>query len=191
MTEQEKDPGGKSPHQPGAKLDQGKVRAGLLFRDFGSALREIAQVTTFGADKYTPSGWRHVPNGKERYFDAAIRHLLVSGVEELDAESGLGHLEHAVWNLLAVIELNQAEKGHEGNIAAKLFADKVLGAVQSMGGKLKKEDLVCFHCDKSVAGEPSIITRKINEDNTSEKVAFCTDCYKMIHGHDIKSGGTI
>lgn len=102
----EVDPHGRHPNAPGAKLDLGKPRAGLLLQDFGTALQRVAEVTTFGADKYTPSGWVAVPDGEQRYFDAAVRHLLATSREDCDSDSGLGHLEHAVWNLLAVIELN-------------------------------------------------------------------------------------
>ena len=50
----------------------------------------------FGAAKYGADNWQHVPNARQRYFDAAMRHLLAwwDG-ERLDAESGLPHLAHA------------------------------------------------------------------------------------------------
>lgn len=101
MRVDETDPTGRSAHEPGAKLDAGKLRAGLL-HDFHNALRAVAEVSTFGAKKYAPHSWLHVPNGEERYFDALWRHLLADGI---DPDSNLDHLHHAAWNLLAIIEL--------------------------------------------------------------------------------------
>lgn len=100
------DPHGIPQHAPGAKLDAGKVRAGLMFSDFARALDAVAQVTTYGAEKYTPRGWRTVPNGPARYADAQMRHHLAAARgEERDAESGLLHAAHAAWNALARLEL--------------------------------------------------------------------------------------
>ena len=102
----EKDPTGRSPHEAGAKLDDGKVRAGLVLGDFSNALLSVAGVGTYGATKYSDHGWLDVPNGVERYLDAHMRHLLIhmSG-EKIDPESGLTHLAHCAWNMLAMLEL--------------------------------------------------------------------------------------
>jgi hypothetical protein len=100
----EKDPKGLPSAAPGAKNDLGKVEAGLLL-DFGLALKGVAQVSTFGAKKYSRHGWIHVDEGERRYRDAGIRHLLASNLEENDPESGLLHLQHQAWNFLAELEL--------------------------------------------------------------------------------------
>ena len=102
----EQDPGGRDPHQSGAKLDAGKNRLGLVLGDFAKALEQVGQVGTFGAKKYTDHGWLDVPNGVERYTDALWRHLLAeAGGEAQDQQTELLHLSHACWNLLAVLEL--------------------------------------------------------------------------------------
>lgn len=100
------DPHGIDQHAPGAKLDAGKPRVGLMLDGFALALMEVAKVTTYGAGKYTPSGWESVPDGEARYKDALLRHLLQSGHEELDPESGLPHLAHCAWGALALLELH-------------------------------------------------------------------------------------
>lgn len=98
----ESDPHGISPHQPGAKLDAGKNRLGLVLMDFASALIEVGKVGTFGANKYTPHGWMSVPNGAERYTDAMFRHLMAEGRgEEVDPDSQLLHAAQTAWNALA------------------------------------------------------------------------------------------
>ena len=71
----EQDPNGITQHEPGSKLDAGKNKAGVL-ADFSRALLAVSEVGTFGADKYSRGGWQSVPNGVERYTDAAWRHLL-------------------------------------------------------------------------------------------------------------------
>ena len=105
----ETDPNGINQHAPGAKLDDGKIMAGVL-SDFSLALIEVAKVGTFGAKKYSRGGWQHVENGPERYYDALWRHLLDERHEPIDKESGLLHLSHLCWNVLARLELILREK---------------------------------------------------------------------------------
>ena len=106
----ERDPLGIAAHQPGAKLDAGKTKAWLCLSGFSHALSEVANVTTQGAKKYTPNGWRSVPGGKERYMDALARHLLALGRgEHLDQDTGCLHLAQVAWNALAVLELDISE----------------------------------------------------------------------------------
>lgn len=94
---------------PGAKADAGKNRMALVLGGFATALTKVSEVGTFGANKYTDHGWRVVPNAEQRYMDAALRHMFehLRG-EASDSDSGLPHLAHAAWNLLAVMELRDA-----------------------------------------------------------------------------------
>ena len=92
-------------HQ-GAKNDIGKVRAGLLVKDFPHALTAVARVATFGAQKYAAHSWKTVPGAEERYHDALHRHILAQASGEVnDTESGLPHAAHVAWNALALLEL--------------------------------------------------------------------------------------
>ena len=102
----EKDPHNINQHDPGAKLDDGKVRAGLVINGFSIAITEVAKVGTYGAKKYSDNGWVAVPDGVNRYTDAMYRHLLkeASG-ESTDNETGILHAAHAAWNALARLEL--------------------------------------------------------------------------------------
>lgn len=102
----DQDPHGKSQHEPGAKLDAGKNRLGLVLGGFSLALCQVGLIGTYGANKYTDNGWMSVPNAADRYRDALYRHLMAfEGGEECDPESGLKHLAHAAWNALAILEL--------------------------------------------------------------------------------------
>lgn len=106
------DPNGKSAHEPGAKLDDGKIMAGVL-ADFSLALLEVAKVGTFGAKKYSRGGWQFVPNAIERYGDAKWRHLLAEQHETYDKDSGLLHIAQEAWNVLAELELTLREMPDE------------------------------------------------------------------------------
>lgn len=107
MKKDEKDPLGRNPHEPGAKLDAGKPCAYRGAIDyFPRAINAVAAVSTFGASKYAWKGWETVPEGIERYSDALVRHLLAEGTGELqDSDSGLLHAAHGAWNALARLEL--------------------------------------------------------------------------------------
>lgn len=98
-------------HVPGAKDDKAKPMAGVLL-DFSRALQTVVDVGTYGAKKYTRTGWATVPEGSQRYLDAMMRHLLAMDVDPdgLDKETGLPHLAHVAWNALAVLELQARRK---------------------------------------------------------------------------------
>ena len=86
----------------GRKFDQGKPRYGLLPP---LALQEMARVLTHGAKKYDAGNWKHVPDSKRRYFDAAQRHLWAwKEGEQIDPESGKHHLAHALCCLTFLYE---------------------------------------------------------------------------------------
>lgn len=102
----DEDPNGLSQDQPGAKLDSGKSRPGLVLGGFSQALMKVSDVGTFGASKYSDNGWMQVVNGRGRYTDALYRHLMAeAGGEVHDSESEIEHAAHAAWNALARLEL--------------------------------------------------------------------------------------
>lgn len=102
----EADPNGKSQHEPGAKLDAGKHRVGLVLGGFARALLAVSAVGTYGAAKYTDDGWTSAPDGQQRYTDAMLRHWLMESFgESRDDETGLLHAAHFAWNALARLDL--------------------------------------------------------------------------------------
>ncbi len=104
--QRETDRYGKCQHEPGAKLDAGKNRLGLMLMGFAAALEEVGKVGTYGASKYSPNGWESVPDGVERYTDAMFQHLFAEKTEgPRDAATGFLHAAHAAWNALARLEL--------------------------------------------------------------------------------------
>jgi len=86
----------------GRKFDGGKLQYGLLPP---LALKATVEILTFGAEKYEPDNWKHVPDSKRRYFDALQRHLWAwKEGEKLDSESGKNHLAHALCCLMFLYE---------------------------------------------------------------------------------------
>jgi hypothetical protein len=86
----------------GSKHDSGKPEFRLIPQQ---ALEDVAKVMSYGAKKYAPDNWRKVPNGHNRYMDAALRHInahLQGNV--MDEESGERHLAHAVCSLMMAME---------------------------------------------------------------------------------------
>jgi hypothetical protein len=121
-----------NPHAPGAKNDSGKIRTGLVLGGFANALLAIAEVGTKGAEKYSPNGWKSVPDGISRYTDALLRHQFadMSG-ESVDSEWGLLHLAHAAWNALAILELKLCENKVVGREQEEVVAVFTLCEPQS------------------------------------------------------------
>lgn len=90
----------------GTKHDQGKPRWDLLPTQ---PLGAIAQVLTFGAEKYDAHDWR-AGFDYSRLIGAAYRHLSAyNDGEDTDPESGLSHLAHLGCCVLFLLE--QEAKG--------------------------------------------------------------------------------
>lgn len=99
----------------GKKYDTGKSMVGTLCRVFPMALLGVGACIEFGTHKYPdPSNWKKVENGFNRYQDSMMRHYLkfLTG-QELDSETGLPHLFHLAWNVLAMVELYLTEHKNE------------------------------------------------------------------------------
>src|SRR5690554_1536972 len=123
------------------KDDHGKPRYGLIPPH---AELELARVLTMGAEKYGADNWRK--GGAEsipRYVDAAQRHIAAyRRGEELDGESGLQHLAHAVASLMFIMELEGEAKDSLAEALDKVMredASKPLGAVLSYIDSLKSK----------------------------------------------------
>lgn len=94
------------------KYDGGKpcVWRGVI-NYFPRALWGVAEISTFGANKYAWDGWEGVEDGFARYKDAQYRHALQQAMgEEMAEDSKLAHLKHEAWGALATLELYLREK---------------------------------------------------------------------------------
>lgn len=102
------------------KMDAGKpgIYQGLIKR-FPRALWGVAEISTFGKNKYgTWDGWEAVEDAINRYRDAEGRHLLKEAMgEEIDPDSKKMHILHKAWGALATAELylRELEKNDTAN----------------------------------------------------------------------------
>lgn len=94
----------------------GKVQMNMVEDGFPNALKELAKLMTWAADKkqYALHDWKKLPNASLEFPNAAGRHRNegniqkaagLSAIERVDPESGLIHKVHEVFNGLAEIEL--------------------------------------------------------------------------------------
>lgn len=82
----------------GRKDDKEKNRLDLIEPEF---IEGIGEVLTFGADKYEPNNWQNVEDAKNRYYAAALRHLMAwRKGEKTDPESGFSPLDHVACNIM-------------------------------------------------------------------------------------------
>jgi len=95
----------------GIKYDGEKPKMHLLPP---KAIKEVSKVLTFGADKYDEENWRKLEDLQNRYSSGALRHIFAHlDNSDLDEESGLSHLAHAICCLLFKLEIELEEKDKE------------------------------------------------------------------------------
>ena len=92
----------------GKKYDTGKTRWDLIPFD---QVEKVAEILTFGAEKYGENNWQNLKKFRSRYFAAMCRHLFAWwGGEKTDSESGKSHLAHAGCCLLFLMWGEDNEK---------------------------------------------------------------------------------
>lgn len=80
------------------KLKLTKTKWHLLETEF---LKDIAEVLTYGANKYSEDNWKNIDDAYNVYYDALMRHIAewkLSGA--LDEDDNKSHLVHAACNLM-------------------------------------------------------------------------------------------
>jgi hypothetical protein len=96
----------------GRKDDAGKLRFDLVDVAFEEGL---ADVLTYGANKYGANNWQKVEDPRERYYAALRRHVsdwrkASTAAERLDPESGRHHLLHAACCVMFLYWLDCRER---------------------------------------------------------------------------------
>lgn len=112
----EKDPNGLELKTAGAKADAGKIpvtRGALHY--FPRAITAVAELSAFGAKKYSWKGWEKVVDGIHRYADALGRHELriEDDYARRDPDTGVLEATAVAWNALARLELILREQGRK------------------------------------------------------------------------------
>ena len=87
--------------EQGRKFDSGKLRYDLIP---ALAQEEVVKVVTLGAEKYDPENWKRVPEGRRRYYAAAMRHMEAWRKGEKQDEIGTHHIANAISNLMFILE---------------------------------------------------------------------------------------
>lgn len=94
----------------GVKFDQGKRRVDLVPTE---AINALADVLTAGAVKYGEHNWRHGMDWS-RVYGAAQRHMLAFwGGDDIDEESGMPHLWHALTNMAFLVSYQALSVGRD------------------------------------------------------------------------------
>ena len=81
----------------GTKHDNGKPLIGDMIIDYKEQMLELCKVFEHGTKTYGLGNWKRVENGKDRFTNAMIRHLLRED-EVYDAETGLLHAAQVFFN---------------------------------------------------------------------------------------------
>lgn len=94
----------------GVKFDSGKRRVDLVPTE---AINALADVLTAGAVKYGTHNWRHGMDWS-RVYGAAQRHMLAFwGGDDIDEESGMPHLWHALTNMAFLVSYQALSVGRD------------------------------------------------------------------------------
>ena len=96
------------------KYDQGKPRMDLIPPE---AIKGIAEVLTFGANKYAARNWEQ---GSEwgRFTAALLRHFTAwMGGEDYDPETGLNHLKHVLCNAAFLLTFQERGIGRDDRLS--------------------------------------------------------------------------
>jgi len=101
-----------NPHEA-CRYDEGKPRVELVP---SALILEAAKVLTFGAQKYGSHNWTKGLPWLQPYA-SAMRHLLAwHRGEDLDSESGLPHLAHAIVNLAMLLHYSKYKIGRDNRL---------------------------------------------------------------------------
>lgn len=96
--------------EEGVKFDQNKRRIDLVPTE---AINALADVLTAGAVKYGEHNWRHGMDWS-RVYGAAQRHMLAFwGGDDIDEESGMPHLWHALTNMAFLVSYQALSVGRD------------------------------------------------------------------------------
>jgi Domain of unknown function (DUF5664) len=89
----------------GKKYDGDKTRWDLLPIE---SMESVVKVLTMGATKYGDNNWQLVDNARERYYAAAMRHLVEwRKGNKIDNESGESHLAHVMCNMVFLMHFDK------------------------------------------------------------------------------------
>jgi hypothetical protein len=97
------------------KFDNGKCDYSLLEPLVVDLYCKVAQM---GAAKYSRDNWKNMTlEDENRIMGALLRHLMAYKSGELnDQESGLSHLAHVIWNVVAIAYIKKRDGDGSDNL---------------------------------------------------------------------------
>jgi len=159
------------------KNDKGKPPMALISN---VAMRGLADVLAFGAEKYQANGWR---SGMEwsRYVSAAMRHIMAwNDGEDVDPESGLSHLDHAACCLMFLSEFEKTGNGTDDRYKKPMDFSEGLSGISPL--KKKYGD-----SDGWVSYKQAVDGHLISSPNENGKTYFYSDVLvrgsQLMHSH--------
>lgn len=92
----------------GLKDNKNKLRFDLITPE---CLTGLAEVLTYGAEKYKPNSWQNVENGIDEHYSALMRHLIKWRQGDIyDEETKLSHIKHVLTNAMFLLYHEQNNK---------------------------------------------------------------------------------
>lgn len=99
----------------GDRYNENKPKMSLIL-EAPEALRGLAKVLEYGTNKYSRGNWKKGLKWTE-VVDSAMRHLTAfANGEDVDPESGLHHVDHALTNLLFLSQFVHSDVGEDDRV---------------------------------------------------------------------------
>lgn len=115
------------------KDEKNKARVDLVDPEF---IVGIAEILGYGAEKYEPYSFQKVTEGLDKYYAAAMRHILAWRTGDfVDGETGKNHLLHAACNLMFLLRVQ-----HRKTIGPLMPLEKLQKIWEKLNGS--KGDMV-------------------------------------------------
>jgi len=100
--------------------NQGKPQLSFILQ-FPTAIAAHARVKELGAIKYERDNWKKGGKPDHEYLDACLRHISAFMEGETFADdTGCTHLAHAMWNIMALQDLNYKGVTHDPELFASM-----------------------------------------------------------------------
>lgn len=113
------------------RLNEGKAPLAYVLT-FPEAIRGIAKVCEVGEAKYARLNYLLAGKPSSEYVNSLMRHLLAWHTgEDIDPESGCHHLDHVVWNSMALSEFVHTNKSID---------DRPHVVLDALNGESKSQD---------------------------------------------------